>query len=890
MESPPPSSSISERRHRRLSNFHVVPSALTPTASATTFGSLSASASVFASSPTSTASKRTTLSRSRLSNFHRKNSLQPQHVTGTQNDSNIKSPTNAAASHHKRQSRRLTRTTENPTRLALHDITNRAASPKPIENLSREELSHMYSSTIKLCQDNKINVKNTWNLNLIDYMPMLFYDKNTSENREQQHMEEVMRRRRRQTMSKEEETDFQLAGQTLDAGVKIYCSRVDSVHTNAFKVLGGLSHQKATQNNDDDGDGDGGDNEENTDENSQRKNRKNVGTGRATLETNMKNITTQRLETDLTADPLFKKMSAAFDEGGAEGMLLHNLPISPSGYLVFDSAEPATILTDNLGKDDDGDEQGLFYDVTNLLPDVPSENEIICREFLRFYNARTGRGDGDDEEMSMSTNMSMGMSMGMSMSMSTNESIGGSTLSESIGAGAVRVDSQHISDAVNFEYEDHDMDDNDDMCGQFSPSSASDDPMNGMNVPEEEATVTGDNNDVNLFADPLQQNNPLTTLAFSKGTGHEMDLIEAGMELQGDNPYAFFSHSALSSWAGPQHWRFNRNFHSTSTPGEIDEEEGKNKKPKKKARGKKSMLLDFSEEAVPIDLENEFRQAKSEGSLQLASKNSNSEKHVTLPVDLHLDVEWMTELFIKNGVRLRDIGNSGGISSSDGGADGIVSGLQGTDVQEEGGDDEGNGNGWHDFDNDGDEEFGGISGWNKDDAGTGAGDDDGDDDDDDGYDGVVGLGEAPKRVEPVDIGYARVAKKVDVRTLKSGLWARLCGEKSLNCSSTPSKPFEDVSTASPEEEGGEVQGEQVKSKGILEGGEVAEERLQNVVRDMKQFVPTQSLPDVTLPYVFICLLHLANEKGLRIEAASCASTSQGGDVVASLDDVVISLE
>jgi condensin complex subunit 2 len=36
-------------------------------------------------------------------------------------------------------------------------------------------------------------------------------------------------------------TNFQLASNTLDASVKIYACRVDNVHNEAFKVLGGLS-------------------------------------------------------------------------------------------------------------------------------------------------------------------------------------------------------------------------------------------------------------------------------------------------------------------------------------------------------------------------------------------------------------------------------------------------------------------------------------------------------------------------------------------------------------------------------------------------------------------------------------------------------------------------
>lgn len=44
----------------------------------------------------------------------------------------------------------------------------------------------------------------------------------------------------RQAQKEESGTNFQIASCTLDAGVKIYAYRVDSVHSEAYKVLGSL--------------------------------------------------------------------------------------------------------------------------------------------------------------------------------------------------------------------------------------------------------------------------------------------------------------------------------------------------------------------------------------------------------------------------------------------------------------------------------------------------------------------------------------------------------------------------------------------------------------------------------------------------------------------------
>jgi condensin complex subunit 2 len=44
-----------------------------------------------------------------------------------------------------------------------------------------------------------------------------------------------------------------------------------------------------------------------------------------TIEKNVDNINATKLESEYTADAMFHKMSQAFDEGGAKGMLMTNL-------------------------------------------------------------------------------------------------------------------------------------------------------------------------------------------------------------------------------------------------------------------------------------------------------------------------------------------------------------------------------------------------------------------------------------------------------------------------------------------------------------------------------------------------------------------------------------
>jgi condensin complex subunit 2 len=97
------------------------------------------------------------------------------------------------------------------------------------------QVTEMYKNCIKLAAENKISQKNTWSLNLIDHMSDLV--KPSDEGRT---------------------TNFQNASCTLDAGIKIYAYRVDSVHSEAFKVLGGLSRSAGAAADDADGTADNG--------------------------------------------------------------------------------------------------------------------------------------------------------------------------------------------------------------------------------------------------------------------------------------------------------------------------------------------------------------------------------------------------------------------------------------------------------------------------------------------------------------------------------------------------------------------------------------------------------------------------------------------------------
>lgn len=67
------------------------------------------------------------------------------------------------------------------------------------------------------------------------------------------------------------------------------------------------------------------------------------------METNLKNINVDKFDLKFEVDPMFHIMSAAFDEGGAQGLLLNRLQcFDDSQQLVLDSSTVVNVVEDTL--------------------------------------------------------------------------------------------------------------------------------------------------------------------------------------------------------------------------------------------------------------------------------------------------------------------------------------------------------------------------------------------------------------------------------------------------------------------------------------------------------------------------------------------------------------
>ncbi|CAL8347653.1 unnamed protein product [Lota lota] len=172
---------------------------------------------------------------------------------------------------------------------ASHSATG---TPAAIPKMSNAQISEHYSTCIKLSTENKITTKNAFGLHLIDYMADILKQKDS------------------------EITNFKVAAGTLDASTKIYAVRVDAVHADAYRVLGGLGSETKP------GDAAAGEEGSTEGEVAAPKQAKKKRPPKKTVEQNLSNINSSESERKCEVDPMFQRMASSFDESSTAGVFL----------------------------------------------------------------------------------------------------------------------------------------------------------------------------------------------------------------------------------------------------------------------------------------------------------------------------------------------------------------------------------------------------------------------------------------------------------------------------------------------------------------------------------------------------------------------------------------
>ncbi|KAE9593086.1 putative condensin complex subunit 2/barren [Lupinus albus] len=220
--------------------------------------------------------------------------------------------------------------------------------------LDKQQILDLFQNCIKLASENKINQKNTWGLNLIDHLTDIIKAEEEGDSTE---------------------TNFQKASCTLEAGVKIYSLRVDSVHSEAYKVLGGMNRagQEAEQDTPSEVD-----NVESGQEESRKETNKKLSP-LSTLESSFEVLNVKKFDAAFVVDPLYRQTTARFDEGGAKGLLMNNLGVYGGCRVLFDSQEVPARCMASQNQHDVSDTIDLSFMkdcVEQMVSDMRMKDEI----------------------------------------------------------------------------------------------------------------------------------------------------------------------------------------------------------------------------------------------------------------------------------------------------------------------------------------------------------------------------------------------------------------------------------------------------------------------------------------------------------------------------------
>jgi condensin complex subunit 2 len=113
----------------------------------------------------------------------------------------------------------------------------------------------------------------------------------------------------------------------------------------------------------------------------------------------------------------------------------------------------------------------------------------------------------------------------------------------------------------------------------------------------------------------------------------------------------------------------------------------------------------------------------------------------------------------------------------------------------------------------------------------------------------VGFLEEPRRPEQITINYVKTAKFIDVKALKSNLWSKL----------QQVEPLASVPPPAPQQSPGgvhDVDDESAKNA----------RDFQEALDEIPKSTSAQDMANISIPFCFICLLHLANEKELSLQS------------------------
>ncbi|KAG2113164.1 condensin complex subunit 2/barren [Suillus discolor] len=698
-----------------------------------------------------------------------------------------------------------------------------SVAPPPVINVPLDVMSSNFEEWMKMATDNKINAANSWNFALIDYFHDMSLLRNNIDN----------------------SINFQRASCTLDGCVKIWTSRVDSVGTETGKLLSNLANEGMVGAEDDVALSDNPDSQDAT----QAKKKKKSHRPDSTLAKDASQLHSKKLELDLGIDPLFRKTCEDFDEGGAQGLLMNHLSLgvgSDGGMrVVFDASDSMGRVAEDEEDEEEREEHvDISYLRSQFFPDLDVlDDKAISHSLADFSFAKDSNHTFDD-------------------SLYRDDTVHNQ-------AGDEDEDDPGFGD---YGANDAPMDVDGDRDGQdfFQGDQAVDDDYDGGDAFGGGDYGGGDNGSVGAEGDQQHAVRPGGALVpfDPRHAPNKPDRVIAITDADGENAMmGYFDKNLMKNWAGPEHWKLRKVIRKPEADA-----------PKPRREKKEAFKIDFltpAEKDIKTIANEMFAKVTRGAGITLPSyggsktgkkgrggrkaKEEKRDEH-TLPDDMHFSSRQLVTLFLKPKFSLKMRGqpvrfNENGDGEVDEQFWAQAAANQAAERAAAENDETGDGLNipfnTQFFDNDYDDGPGFDDGFDGDGAAL----------QDAGEQDLLAATQGQtRRVRPEFVNYAKRAKRVDVRKLKENIWKGLDIKvgKPKEGEEDDDMDVDDISLTNPEEH----------------------RVFSSVISGLQKSYPKDKMEEISTSFCFICLLHLANEQGLKLQ------TSPGGQLDQEENEVI----
>ena len=351
----------------------------------------------------------------------------------------------------------------------------------------------------------------------------------------------------------------------------------------------------------------------------------------ATLAQSFGALQLKKFELEFSVDPLFKKASADFDEGGAKGLLLNHLTIDAQGRIVFDSSEDQHVNV-NAPSLKDGTEQGS----ESAHPAQPISS--------RSPSDLAGRQGEIDLE-------SLRSKFFPSLELLDDQDVCSSLKNFDLGNPTSTLDIPHLKEATGCNSFDGGKDDMGALSGVDIVGTTEDESTSSLHFLSDAGF--GDGGEIWASNNALESQSSVQKhpeLYGEEGNEEERELDREGFGLNegsygitfgqpatgDDKILSYFDNTLRKNWAGPEHWKIRR-IRDTERPITTA--------PKRK--DKEIFEIDFLSSLDMPMAESIYTQSPSALGITMPKAQQTSKNRNLLPDDRHFSSKQLLELFLK---------------------------------------------------------------------------------------------------------------------------------------------------------------------------------------------------------------------------------------------------